>query len=276
MAVKMVKPTTNNRRNMSFNSHSEVTKKSPEKSLTVKLSKIHGRNNQGRITVRHRGGGKKRHYRLVDFRLLGEVKAKVTAIEYDPNRSAHIALIQSEDGKKSYVIAAEGLKVGQTIEAGEKAEIRNANRMALKNIPVGTTIHNIEISKGKGGQLARSAGMSAQLVAKEGEFVQVKLPSGEVRLVHQDCLATIGNVGNAAHSNLTIGSAGRRRKMGFRPSVHGKAMNPVDHPMGGGEGKTGPGRHPRTPWGKPAIGLKTRRRKYTNNMIVKSRKARSR
>ncbi len=271
MAIRLYKPTTPARRGMTTADTALLTKKKPEKSLLVSKKAGSGRNNQGKITIRHRGGGVKRYYRLVDFRLLAGFKATITALEYDPNRSAHIALVVQENGAKAYILAGSDMKVGQKIESGTKADIRKGNRLPLANIPVGTQIYNIELVLGKGGQLARSAGSKAQLVAKEGEFCQVRLPSGEVRLINQNCMATIGVVGNEAHQNIKYGSAGRRRRLGWRPAVRGKAMNPVDHPHGGGEGNTSPGMNPKTPWGKPALGLKTRRRKLTDRMIVRGR-----
>ncbi len=274
MAVRLYKPTTPARRGMTTADTSAITKKKPEKSLLVAKKVGSGRNNQGKITIRHRGGGVKRHYRLVDFRLIQGFKGTVTAIEFDPNRSANIALVELEAGKKAYIIAGSGMGVGQVIESGSEVEIRKGNRLPLANIPVGTQIYNIELVLGKGGQIARSAGSKAQLVAKEGEFCQVRLPSGEVRLVNQNCMATIGVVGNEAHQNIKYGSAGRRRRLGWRPAVRGKAMNPVDHPHGGGEGATSTALRvgQKTPWGKPALGLKTRRRKLTDAMIVRGRK----
>jgi large subunit ribosomal protein L2 len=271
MAVKLYKPTTPARRGMTTSDTSAITKKKPERSLLVAKKAGSGRNNQGKITVRHRGGGVKRFYRLVDFKMLG-LKGKITAIEYDPNRTANIALVELQGGKKAYVLAGSGMKVGQVLESGHEAEIRRDNRLPLKNIPVGTQIYNIELVLGKGGQIARSAGTKASLVAKEGEFCQVRLPSGEVRLVHENCMATIGTVGNEAHQNIKYGSAGRRRRLGWRPVVRGSAMNPVDHPHGGGEGNQSIGMNPKTPWGKPALGYKTRNRKLTDAMIVRGRK----
>jgi large subunit ribosomal protein L2 len=274
MALRLYKPTTPARRGMTTADTELLTKKKPEKSLMVAKKVGSGRNNQGKITIRHRGGGVKRHYRLVDFRLINGFKGTITALEYDPNRSAHIALVELEGGKKAYILAGGDMRVGQQIESGSEAEIRRGNRLPLANIPVGTQIYNIELVLGKGGQLARSAGTKAQLVAKEGEFCQVRLPSGEVRLVHQNCMATIGIVGNEQHQNIKYGSAGRRRRLGWRPQVRGKAMNPVDHPHGGGEGGTSTALRvgQKTPWGKPALGLKTRRRKLTNAMIIRGRK----
>jgi large subunit ribosomal protein L2 len=274
MAIKLYKPTTPARRGMTTQDNSQITKKKPTKSLLVSAKVGSGRNNQGKITIRHRGGGVKQHYRLVDFRFSGIERAVIEAIEYDPNRTARIALVKIDGGKLAYILAGKDTKVGDVISSHTEAEIKSGNRLALKNIPVGTQIYNIELVLGRGGQLARSAGVKASLVAKEGEFCQVKLPSGEVRLVHQNCLATIGGVGNEAHQNIKIGSAGRKRHMGWRPAVRGKAMNPVDHRHGGGEGNTDIGlrKGPVTPWGKPALGLKTRKRKSTNAMIVRGRK----
>ncbi|MSR68493.1 50S ribosomal protein L2 [Candidatus Saccharibacteria bacterium] len=271
MAIRTLKPNTAARRNMSVADFSGLTKKKPEKSLTVPITKNAGRNNQGKITTRHRGGGAKRAYRLVDFVFNSVNNAEIIALEYDPNRSANIALVRFDDGAKAYVLATANMKVGKKIASGESAEIKPGNRLKLKNIPVGSTICNIEMQPGRGGQLARSAGARAQLAAREGDWAQIKLPSGEVRLIHVNCMATVGQIGNADHQNITIGSAGRKRHMGRRPSVRGKAMNPSDHPMGGGEGLSGPGRIPRTPWGKVAMGLKTRRRKLTNAMIIRGR-----
>ncbi|HSX15041.1 MAG TPA: 50S ribosomal protein L2 [Candidatus Saccharimonadales bacterium] len=273
MAIKLYNPTTPARRGMTSADTSTITKKRPQKSLLVVKKAGTGRNNQGRITVRHRGAGVKNFYRLVDFKALWP-EAKVVAIEYDPNRSARIALVQAEGGQKAYVLAGANMKVGDKLSTGEKAPIRAGNRLPLKAMPVGSSIYNIELTLGRGGQLVRSAGARAQLVAKEGEFCQVKLPSGEVRLINQNCSATLGNVGNESHQNIKYGSAGRRRRLGWRPAVRGKAMNPVDHPHGGGEGAHDIGlrRGPTTPWGKPALGYKTRRRKLTNAMIVRGRK----
>lgn len=271
MAVRSYKPNTAARRGMSVMDFSGLTKKKPEKSLTVTLTKTAGRNNQGRITTRHRGGGVKRAYRMVDFVFAAAKNAEIVALEYDPNRSANIALVRFEDGTKAYVLATANMRVGKSIAAGEDVEIKSGNRLKLKDIPVGSTICSIEMQPGRGGQLARSAGARAQLAAREGDWAQIKLPSGEVRLIHVECMATIGQIGNADHQNITYGSAGRMRKKGRRPSVRGKAMNPSDHPMGGGEGLSGPGRIPRTPWGKVAMGLKTRRRKSTSAMIIRGR-----
>jgi large subunit ribosomal protein L2 len=257
---------------MSVSDFSRLTKKRPEKALIIAKKQKAGRNNSGKITIRHRGGGVKRHIRLVDFGL-DNVEAKIVAFEYDPNRSARLALIELAEGGKAYILATTAMRIGQTLSAGADAEIKSGNRLRLRDIPQGSTICNIELQAGSGAQIARSAGAKAQLAAKEGEFVQVKLPSGEVRFVHQDCYATIGQIGNLDHQNIKIGKAGRKRLMGIRPTVRGKAMNPVDHPHGGGEGGSPIGLdHPKTPWGKPALGLKTRRRKYSNNMIVRARK----
>jgi len=252
----------------------EITKVEPEKSLTVPLKKTGGRNAKGRLTVRHRGGGHKRLYRIIDFKRNKDgVPAKVAAIEYDPNRSANIALLHYVDGEKRYIIAPNGLKVGEQVMSGEGADIKVGNTLPLRNIPVGTTIHNIELKPGKGGQIVRSAGASAQLMAKEGNYAHVRLPSGEVRLVHINCRATIGGVGNLDHENISIGKAGRSRWLGIRPTVRGSVMNPVDHPHGGGEGRAPVGRkYPVSPWGKIAIGGKTRKKKPSDKMIVKKRK----
>lgn len=274
MGVKVLKPTSNARRGMSVDDFRDITKKSPEKSLLAPIKKQAGRNGQGKITVRHRGGGAKRAYRLVDFKLLDNTKAVVEAIEYDPNRSARIALIKKESGEKLYILAPAGLKVGTKLTFGEEAEVRTGNRKALKDIPVGTIVYNVELFPGKGGQIARSAGTKAQLMAKEGGMTQIKMPSGEIRIVPENCLASIGIVSNTEHSNIKVGKAGRTRHMGIRPTVRGKAMNPVDHPHGGGEGGTSIGlKHPKTPWGVAALGLKTRnRKKQSNSLIIRSRK----
>ncbi|MCL0100418.1 50S ribosomal protein L2, partial [Peptococcaceae bacterium] len=262
------------RRFVTVSDFSDITKTEPEKSLVVPLKKNAGRNSSGRITVRHKGGGHKRIYRIIDFKRDKDgVPAKVAAIEYDPNRSARIALLHYLDGEKRYIIAPHGLQVGQMVESGPDADIKVGNALPLANIPVGTIIHNIELYPGHGGQLVRSAGTSAQLMAKEGKYATIRLPSGEMRLVLQTCRATIGQVGNIDHENITIGKAGRSRWLGIRPAVRGSAMNPVDHPHGGGEGKAPIGRHPVTPWGKPALGVRTRRKnKPTDKFIVKRRK----
>jgi large subunit ribosomal protein L2 len=273
MPVKVYKPTSAGRRGMTGHTFEEITKSRPERSLTEPLRKTGGRNNTGRITVRHRGGGHKRRYRLIDFkRNKFDGRAEVIAIEYDPNRSARIALVQYEDGEKRYIIAPLGLRVGDTIGNGEQAELRPGNSLPIRDIPVGTQIHNIELRPGKGGQLARAAGTSAQLLAKEGTYAQVRLPSGEVRLIHERCMATIGQVGNTDHGNIKIGKAGRRRWMGWRPTVRGSVMDPSSHPHGGGEGRSPIGMPgPKTPWGKPALGKRTRANKRTDRFIVRRR-----
>ncbi len=275
MGIKTYKPYTPSRRNMTGSDFSEITKKSPEKSLTKSLKKNAGRNNQGRITSRHRGGGSRRRYRIVDFKRNSKdgIPAIVKAIEYDPNRSANIALIYYADGTKSYILAPEGLAIGQELHCGNEAEIRVGNCMELNRIPVGTLVHNVEMIPGKGGQLVRSAGMSAQLMAKEGKYATLRLPSGEMRMVPNGCRATIGVVGNGDHNLIKVGKAGRKRRMGIRPHVRGSAMNPNDHPHGGGEGRAPIGRPgPSTPWGKPALGLKTRKhKKQSDKYIVRRR-----
>ena len=274
MPIKQYRPTSPGRRGMSVSTFEEITKTKPEKSLVVRLKKHAGRNNQGKITTRHRGGGARRNYRIIDFKRnkLG-VPAKVAAIEYDPNRSARIALLHYLDGEKRYIIAPNELKVGDTVMAGPDADIRPGNALPLKNIPTGTTIHNIELERGRGGQMARGAGVGAQLMAKEGDYAQVRLPSGEQRRIHILCMATIGQVGNLDHENRSIGKAGRSRHMGRRPTVRGSVMNPRDHPHGGGEGRAPIGGQPQTPWGKPAMGYKTRRNKRTDRYIVRRRDA---
>lgn len=251
-------------------------RKRPVKSLTSAPKSQTGRNHQGRVTTRHRGGGAKRRYRMVEFRPQDGMEATVESIEYDPNRSSHIALVRKRDNSYAYVLAGSGMGVGTTVKVGPQAEVRPGNRLPLSQIPLGSAIYNVELTQGKGGQLVRSAGARAQLSSREGDWAYVRLPSGEVRLIHQQCYATLGNVGNEQHQNVKVGSAGSSRRRGRRPSVRGKAMNPADHPMGGGEGLTGPGRLPRTPWGKPAIGKKTRRRKRGSNMIVRGRKQKKR
>ena len=274
MSIKVYKPTTNARRNMSVTDYSELSKVAPERSLLAPLSKNAGRNSYGRITVRHRGGGNRRKYRIIDFkRDKTDMTATVLTLEYDPNRSAHIALVQYEDGEKRYILAPVGLKVGDKIEAGEQADIKPGNALPLVNIPTGTFVHNVELYPGRGGQLARAAGNSAQLMAKENGFALLRLPSGELRNVSAECRATIGTVGNADHENVKLGKAGRTRHLGIRPTVRGSVMNPNDHPHGGGEGKAPIGRPgPCTPWGKPALGYKTRnKKKASNKMIVKRR-----
>lgn len=273
MGIKKYTAYTPSRRNMTGSDFAEITKKKPEKSLVVSLKKNAGRNNQGKITVRHRGGGNRRKYRLVDFRRLKDgIPAKVIGIEYDPNRSANIALIMYADGQKSYILAPQGLTDGMTVMNGPEAEIRVGNCLPLAQIPVGTTVHNIELYPGKGGQMVRSAGTAAQLMAKEGKYATLRLPSGEMRMVPIQCRASIGVVGNIDHNLINLGKAGRVRHMGFRPTVRGSVMNPNDHPHGGGEGKAPVGRPgPSTPWGKPALGYKTRRKKASDKLIVRRR-----
>lgn len=274
MAIKTYKPTTPSRRNMSVVDYSSLSKVAPERSLLEPMNKNSGRNSYGRITVRHRGGGNRRKYRVIDFkRNKFDIPAEVLTIEYDPNRSAHIALIQYEDGVKSYITAPEGLKIGSKVVAGTDVDIVAGNALPLENIPVGTMIHNIELYPGNGAQLARSAGNGAQLMAVEGRYALLRLPSGELRKVLSNCMATVGVVGNAEHANVSIGKAGRKRHMGWRPTVRGSVMNPCDHPHGGGEGKAPIGRPgPVTPWGKPALGYKTRsKKKKSNKMIVRRR-----
>ncbi|HPR24422.1 MAG TPA: 50S ribosomal protein L2 [Bacillota bacterium] len=274
MGIKKYKPTTPGLRGMTVADFNEITTDKPEKSLTVTLKKHSGRNSRGKITVRHRGGGTRAKYRIIDFkRNKDDIPGKVATIEYDPNRSAYIALINYADGEKRYILAPEGLKVGDVLMSGQKADIKSGNALPLSNIPVGTMIHNIEMKPGKGGQLVRSAGNGAQLMAKEDKYVQVRLPSGEVRKVRMECRATIGEVGNEDHANINIGKAGRKRHMGIRPTVRGSVMNPNDHPHGGGEGKAGIGRvSPVTPWGKPTLGYKTRKKnKDSSRYIVKRR-----
>ena len=272
MAVKTFKPTSPGRRFQTVSDFAEITTSKPEKSLLAPLKKTGGRNSNGRITARHIGGGHKRRYRIIDFRRdKHEVGAKVVSIEYDPNRTSRIALLQYVDGEKRYILAPESLKVGQQVMAGENAEIAVGNALPIRKIPVGTQLHNIELKQGKGGQLALSAGASAQLAAKENKYAHLKMASGEIRLVHVECYATIGQVGNAEHKNISIGKAGRKRWLGKRPKVRGVAMNPVDHPMGGGEGRSSGGRHPCTPWGVPTKGFRTRNNKSTDKFIVRRR-----
>lgn len=276
MSIKVFKPTTNGRRNMSVTDYSELSKVAPERSLLAPLKKNAGRNSYGRITVRHKGGGNRRKYRIIDFkRDKTDVSATVLTVEYDPNRSAHIALIQYEDGEKRYILAPVGIKVGDKVEAGAAADIKPGNALPLANIPTGTFVHNVELYPGRGGQLARAAGNAAQLMAKENGNALLRLPSGELRNVSALCMATVGTVGNTDHENVKIGKAGRTRHMGIRPTVRGSVMNPNDHPHGGGEGKSPVGRPgPCTPWGKPALGYKTRdKKKASNKMIVKRRNA---
>jgi large subunit ribosomal protein L2 len=273
MGLKKFNPTSPGRRFMTTLTFEEITKERPEKTLTEPLKRTGGRGNRGRITVWFRGGGHKRRYRAVDFRRdKRDVPATVAAIEYDPNRSARLALLHYKDGEKRYILAPDGLAVGQTVLAGEAADILPGNSLPIRMIPAGTMIHNIELRPGKGGQMVRSAGGAAQLVAKEGDYAQIKLPSGEVRKVYSECTATIGQVGNIDHKNVSIGKAGRSRWLGVKPHNRGVSMNPVDHPHGGGEGKTSGGRHPVTPWGKPTKGAKTRNNKRTQRYIVKRRR----
>ena len=274
MGIRKYNPYTPSRRNMTSSDFAEITASKPEKSLTVSLKKNAGRNNQGKITVRHQGGGSRRKYRIIDFkRRKDNIPAKVLTIEYDPNRTANIALICYADGEKAYILAPNGLQVGQTVMNGEQAEVRTGNCLPLQNIPVGTEVHNVELYPGKGGQLVRSAGNSAQLMAKEGKYATLRLPSGEMRMVPIICRATVGQVGNIDHELVNIGKAGRKRHMGIRPTVRGSVMNPNDHPHGGGEGRTGIGRPgPVTPWGKPALGLKTRKKKKQSNKLIVRRR----
>ena len=278
MAIRKLRPRTPATRYYSVSAFDDVTKTSPEKKLVRKLKKSGGRNNTGRITSRHRGGGHKRRYRLIDFkRRKHGIAGTVKSIEYDPNRSCRIALVAYADGEKVYILSPDGLKVGSSIEAGPEAEIQTGNALPLKNIPVGTFVHNVEMKPGKGGQIGRSAGNAVQLMAKEGKFVSVKLPSGEVRKIADVCYATIGTVGNTDHENLSYGKAGRSRWLGIRPQTRGMAMNPVDHPMGGGEGRSKSGggyQHPVSPWGKYAKGLKTRKKKNPSNKYIVKRRSR--
>jgi large subunit ribosomal protein L2 len=273
MAIKIYKPTSPGRRGMSVSTFEEITRTTPERSLLEPLRRRAGRNNEGRVSVRHRGGGHKRMYRLIDFkRDKTGVPGRVVSIEYDPNRSARIALVQYADGEKRYVLAPVELKVGAQLMSGPEAEVRVGNALPIRNIPLGTVVHNVELHPGRGGQLARSAGVGAQLMAKEGDYAQVRLPSGEVRRVLVECMATIGQVGNTDHANINLGKAGRKRWLGWRPTVRGVAMDPNSHPHGGGEGRTPVGMPgPKTPWGKPARGYKTRRNKATDKYIVRRR-----
>lgn len=273
MAIKKFKPTTPGTRGMTGYTFEEITKSSPERSLLKSRSNKAGRNAYGRVTVRHRGGGNRTHIRVVDFkRKKHDIPARVAAIEYDPNRTARLALLHYADGEKRYIIAPMELKVGDTVMSGPKAEVRPGNALPIANIPVGTLVHNLELAEGRGGQLVRSAGGAAQLLAKEGDYAQVRLPSGEVRLIRQTCYATIGQVGNLEHSNIKLGKAGRKRHMGIRPTVRGSAMSPRDHPHGGGEGRQPIGMPgPKSPWGKPTAGYKTRRNKKTDQYIVRRR-----
>ena len=275
--IKKFKPTSPGRRFMTISTFDEITTNKPEKSLTVGLKGKGGRNCQGRITVRHQGGGKKRKYRIIDFkRKKMGIPAKVDSIEYDPNRSARIALVKYYDGEKKYILCPSEIKVGDVIISGKEADIKSGNTKSLRNIPTGTLIHNIELNPGQGGKLVRSAGTTAQLMAKEGDYAHIKLPSGEVRLINLECMATIGQIGNLTHENISNGKAGKRRWLGIRPSVRGVAMNPIDHPMGGGEGKSSGGRHPVSPTAIPAKGYKTRRKnKLSNKYIIKKRTKKS-
>ena len=276
MGIKKYKPVTATQRHKTGYTFEEITKSKPEKSLITPSPKTAGRNSQGRITIRHRGGGHKRQYRIIEFkRIKYNIPAKVAAIEYDPNRSARIALLHYIDGEKRYILAPVGLKVGDKVISGEKVEIRIGNALPLFNIPLGSIVHNIEFKSGRGGQLARSAGSYGQLIAKEGDYAHIRMPSGDVHLIRKECYATMGQVGNLEHSSIVYGKAGRRRWLGWRPTVRGVAMNPHDHPMGGGEGKTSGGGHPVSPWGVLAKGGKTRKKhKYSDEYIIKSRKKR--
>ncbi len=273
MPVKKYKPTSPGRRDMTGSTFEEITRAKPHRSLLRDLRKRAGRNNSGRVTVRHRGGGHKRRYRLIDFkRNKLDIPARVESIEYDPNRSARIALLLYADGERRYIIAPLGLRVGDAVTNGTSAEVRVGNALPIRLIPVGSLVHNVELEPGRGGQLARAAGTSAQLLAKEGIYAQIRLPSGEVRMVHENCMATIGQVGNAEHGNIKLGKAGRKRWLGWRPTVRGTAMDPNSHPHGGGEGRSPIGMPgPKTPWGKPAMGMKTRRNKRTDRFIVRRR-----
>jgi large subunit ribosomal protein L2 len=274
MPIRRYKPTSPGRRFMSVSTFEEITKSKPEKSLLEPVTKKGGRNSNGRITTRHQGGGHKRRYRVIDFKRTKDgVPAKVAAIEYDPNRSAYIALLHYADGEKRYILAPNRLRVGATVQSGPGAEISVGNALALRDMPVGTVVHNVELQPGRGGQLGRSAGASIQLMAKDGDMATLRLPSGEMRMVRTDCRATVGTIGNADHQNVKVGKAGRKRHMGVRPQTRGTAMNPVDHPHGGGEGSTTPGRHPVTPWGVPTLGYRTRKKnKGSDRLIVRGRR----
>ena len=271
MAIKIYRPTSAGRRNMTSSTFEEITRSEPERSLLAPMRRKAGRNNQGLITTRHRGGGHKRRYRVIDFRRDNHgVRGRIESVEYDPNRSARIALVIYDNGERRYILAPEGLKVKDTVVSGPEADIRVGNALPIRNIPLGTVVHNIELYPGRGGQLVRSAGLSAQLLAKEGTMAQVRLPSGEVRYIDVNCMATVGSVSNSDHANINLGKAGRRRWMGFRPSTRGIAMDPGSHPHGGGEGRSPVGmKAPKTPWGKPALGKKTRRNKRTSKFIVR-------
>ena len=273
MALKTYKPTTPSRRNMTMSTFEEITRTDPERSLLMPLTKKAGRNNLGRLSVRHKGGGHKRMFRVIDFKRNKDgIPARVASIEYDPNRSANIALLFYQDGLKTYILAPNGLQVDQMVVSGTDADIKIGNTLPLQNIPVGTLLHNIEMKPGKGAQMVRSAGGSAQLMAKEGSYVTLRLPSGEMRMIRIECRATIGQVGNLDHENINIGKAGRSRWMGIRPTVRGSVMNPCDHPHGGGEGRNSIGRNPCTPWGKPALGAKTRKKKNSSNRFIVKRR----
>ncbi len=277
MAIKNFKPTTPSRRYMTVSDRSEISDEEPVKSLLAPLKNSAGRNVNGRITSRHRGGGHKKRYRIIDFKRDKDgIPAKVARLEYDPNRSAYIALLKYVDGEKRYILAPNKIKIGETLMSGEKADIKPGNSLKLKDIPVGTIVHNVELQPGKGGQIARSAGVMAQILAKEDKYVHLKMPSGEVRLIRRECKATIGQVGNIEHENITIGKAGRNKWLNRRPHVRGVVMNPHDHPHGGGEGKSPAGRHPVTPWGKPTMGKKTRKTKKSDELIIRSRKEKKR
>jgi large subunit ribosomal protein L2 len=273
MALKTYKPTTPSRRNMTMSTFEEITRTDPERSLLMPLTKKAGRNNLGRLSVRHKGGGHKRMFRVIDFKRNKDgIPARVASIEYDPNRSANIALLFYQDGLKTYILAPNGLQVDQMVVSGTDADIKIGNTLPLQNIPVGTLLHNIEMKPGKGAQMVRSAGGSAQLMAKEGSYATLRLPSGEMRMIRIECRATIGQVGNLDHENINIGKAGRSRWMGIRPTVRGSVMNPCDHPHGGGEGRNSIGRNPCTPWGKPALGAKTRKKKNSSNRFIVKRR----
>jgi len=274
MGIRKINPTSPGQRGMIKSDYQEITTSTPEKSLLTPIKKKSGRNNTGRITCRHKGGGHKQHYRIIDFRRdKFDIEGTVTTIEYDPNRNVRISLVVYADGEKRYVLTPEGLKVGDKIISGKEVDIKTGNTLPLENIPLGTIIHNIEMTPGNGGVMVRTAGGAAQLMAKEGNYVTIKLPSSEMRMVRKECLATIGTLGNAEYKNLSIGKAGRTRHLGIKPTVRGVTMNPCDHPHGGGEGKTGPGGHPKTPWGKPALGAKTRNsKKASTKLIVRRRK----
>ena len=275
MGIKTYRPYTPSRRQMTGSDFSEITKTTPEKSLLAPKSRQAGRNNQGKITVRHRGGGAKKKYRIIDFkRRKDNIHATVLGIEYDPNRNVRISLCFYADGEKRYILTPEGLNVGDVIVSGPEAPVQTGNALPLELIPLGSIVHNVELTPGRGGVMVRAAGNSAQVMAKEGNYVTIKLPSGEMRMVRKECMATIGTLGNSEFKNLSIGKAGRKRYMGIRPTVRGVTMNPCDHPHGGGEGKTGPGGHPKTPWGKPALGYKTRKKgKASDKLIVRRRKS---